>query len=148
MAGADNRSAQPTGRPRSLRESDVVATVVRYLEVAGVRDVNVEVRSHGTARADIAYLDGRDLVAVEAKLSDWRRAIAQAVLNRLCFDRSYIALWHGAITPEVIAEARRFGLGVLGVTAEDVTTVRHAPRARPGAHIRRATLSRVQRGMK
>lgn len=138
---------KPKGlHPRPASESDLIATLLAHFAGSGVVAMDVEVQSHGRARVDIAYFDGRDLVGVEAKLADWKRAIAQAVLNRVCFDRSYIALWHTLVSDAVVAEARRFGLGVLAVTKDTVDVAKPAPRAQPGATLRRAVLAKIREG--
>lgn len=59
----------------------------------------------------------REVVSVEAKVSDWRRAVAQASRNRVFSNRSFIAL------PESVAlRVRReqvfslLGIGIIGVS--------------------------------
>lgn len=75
-----------------------------------------EVRSHGTSRTDVALYVHGELLAIEVKRLDWRRAIYQAYLNRLCFDRSYIALWQTRVNDVVVREAAEWGIGVLAVS--------------------------------
>lgn len=38
-------------------------------------------------------------VAVELKISDWKEALAQANLNHLVADRTFVALWHRHLGP-------------------------------------------------
>ncbi len=102
-----------------------------------------EVRSHGRARTDLLFLDGAELVGVEVKRADWRRAVAQAVLNRYCFDRSYIALWSTVISDAVIAEARHRGIGVLSVSRQAVHVVEEAAKARPAPALRERVLAQA-----
>lgn len=67
----------------------------------------------------IATVDTTDpysyLTAVELKLRDWRRAIAQAGRYRLWAERSYVALPADRVNNAVIAEAARNRVGVLAV---------------------------------
>lgn len=71
-------------------------------------------------RATIAVTDPFDeLTAVELKLTDWRRAIAQAGRYRLFADRSYIAMPENRITPALVREATRNNVGVLAVDPTD-----------------------------
>ena len=76
-------------------EAEIVSKVVRlvplYFGIGSV--VATEVRSHGTARTDIAVICESELIAIEVKRLDWRRVVGQAFLNRLCADRSYVAVW-------------------------------------------------------
>jgi hypothetical protein len=75
----------------------------------------------------------KDVVAIEVKVSDWRRAIHQAIRNKTVAHRSYVAL------PSTIAyRVRReeliqtFGIGVLSVDADGaVKTARRARKALP-----------------
>lgn len=68
------------------------------------------------------------LVAVELKLRDWRRAVAQAGRYRLFAERSYVAMPVARMTPGLQAEARRNRVGVLAVhTNGDVDEVEPAP---------------------
>jgi hypothetical protein len=55
------------------------------------------------------------LTAVELKLRDWRRAIAQAGRYRLWAERSFIALPADRVTDAVTTEALRNRVGVLAV---------------------------------
>lgn len=59
-----------------------------------------------------------DLVAVELKLNNWRRALAQAVRYRIFAERSYVAMPCERVGEFLIHEARRVGVGVLAVGAE------------------------------
>jgi hypothetical protein len=89
---------------------------------------------------DLLVFDGVDLVGIEAKLSDWRRALAQAVLNRYCVDRSYVALWASKVSPEVVEAAMSFGVGVLSVNDERVDVSHEAPRSSPTGALRQRLL--------
>lgn len=74
-----------------------------------------------------------EVVAIEAKVSDWRRAVSQAARNQLFSHRSFIAL--PSTLAKRVAELeplRRLGLGVLSVDGEGETTiVRNAQRRQP-----------------
>jgi hypothetical protein len=131
-----------------LSEKDLVGVLQKHLGVLGV-DVAWagEFRSHGRARTDLAILADSDIVAVEAKLHDWHRAIAQASLNRLWFDRSYVALWFDAISPRVEEEARKYGIGLLAVSLDSVVIHRRAPRTRPRAFLRNHMLGRLKEAL-
>lgn len=93
-----------------------------------VRGVGREVRSHGRCRTDLAVdvvlPDGsRHLVGVEAKVHDWPRAVLQAVLNRRCFDASYVAVPDGRVRDGLMDEALARGLGVLAVSKDGSVAV-------------------------
>jgi hypothetical protein len=75
----------------------------------------------------------RDVIAIEVKVSDWRKATHQAIRNTIVAHRSFVAL------PSTIAYRVRneeliqsFGIGILSVDAGGaVKTVRRARRAPP-----------------
>lgn len=103
----------------------------------------VDVPSHGQARTDLVLVVSNELVAIEVKTLNWKKAIAQAYLNRYCVDRSYIALWEKTVRPQVIREAKNRGLGLLSIGEENVTIVRQAPRSRPRRWLRSPILAAI-----
>lgn len=80
----------------------------------------VEVPWH-QKRIDLAMF-GRSggVIAVELKVSKWRRAVDQAYVNRWAASSSWVGLWHGCITPETYRYASAAGVGVLAVTNSTV----------------------------
>jgi hypothetical protein len=103
-------------------EAELVEDLVRLLRARWpVRALGAEVRSHGRCRTDVCALL-RDagvaepvLVGVEAKLSDWSRAVAQAAMNRYAVDVSYVAMPVTRTSGGLLEEAARHGVGVLSV---------------------------------
>lgn len=78
------------------------------------------------------------LVAVELKLRDWRRAVAQAGRYRLFAERSFVALPTPSVNAALQAEARRNRVGVLAVSDDGgVAVVVAAPRSGPLQPLRR-----------
>jgi len=72
-----------------------------------------------------------EIVTIEVKVSDWRRAVEQAARNRIFAHRSYVAL------PQRTAERVRteplfgqLGLGLVGVTEEKAVQILRKPRRR------------------
>lgn len=74
-----------------------------------------------------------EVMAIEAKVSDWQSALQQAIRNRIFAHRSYVAL------PEAVATRvsstptfARYGVGILAVGASgDVRVARDARQSRP-----------------
>ena len=89
------------------------------------------------------------LVAVELKLSAWRRAIAQAGRYRLFAEQSFIALPAARVGAAVVAEAARNRVGVLAVEDDLSVRVAHAPAtvAPIQAHRRRWASEQVLRSV-
>ena len=66
---------------------------------------------------DLVFRDGKgELVAVEFKLHDWRRGIAQARGHELGASRMYICLPASRVTKKCREAAREAGVGVLAWT--------------------------------
>ncbi|MDX1612005.1 MAG: hypothetical protein R3185_06515, partial [Candidatus Thermoplasmatota archaeon] len=98
-------------------EEDLRAPVVAYLREQGFT-VRHEVWINGRI-ADLFAFRGRDTVAVELKLSDWREATVQAMAYQLGALYSYVALPLDVI-PTVTRQAgqlKRQGIGLLAVEA-------------------------------
>jgi len=49
-----------------------------------------------TRRIDLLCVsrESKDIVAIEVKVKNWKKAFQQAVIYRLCADEVYVALWH------------------------------------------------------
>lgn len=123
---ADLRLWAPFGW-RSLNQR-----VVRPLVEAGLLAVAAG-NDETTYTATVNALDPfTSLMAVELKLRDWRRGIAQAGRYRLFAERSYVALPADRISDSLIVEARRNRVGVLAVNVhEPVSVLERAPVAGP-----------------
>src|SRR5437879_951398 len=88
-------------------EAMVIALTRSIHRMFGRRaDHATEVSAHGRSRTDICvFVDGQ-LIAIEAKLSNRRRAIGQAFFNRYYADQSYIAVLERHITHALTEDAR------------------------------------------
>lgn len=127
--------------PRS--EAELVDVLRAHLVAMGSLSIAQEVRSHGRARTDLILWDGESLVGIEAKLRDWIGGVGQAALNRLCYDRSYLAMWDTAISDALIEEAERFGLGVLVVDHLGVSVLLGARQQTPIPKLRERVIELV-----
>ncbi|WP_343989413.1 hypothetical protein [Terrabacter terrae] len=89
------------------------------------------------------------LVAVELKLSAWRRAIAQAGRYRLFAEQCFVALPDSRVASAVIGEAARNRVGVLAVENDGSVRVVHtvAPAAAVQPHRRRWAAEQVLRSV-
>jgi len=131
MSEADLRSWAPHGW-RSLNQRFVLPLVGDGLLTVATDDDETTYTA-----AVIATDPFTSLVAVELKLRDWRRGVAQAGRYRLFAERSYVALPAGRMSDSLVAEARRNQVGVLAVTIHEVTVVEPAPVAGPLQPLRR-----------
>jgi hypothetical protein len=74
-----------------------------------------------------------EIVTIEVKVGDWRRAVSQAARNRIFSHRSFVAVPE-QVAERVKAEAvfRELGIGLLAVECDgDVRVVRRARRTMP-----------------
>ena len=111
------------------RSDRYVSKLIDELSQEGI----VESNSRGVYLADDCRDILKDVVAIEVKVSDWRRATHQAIRNTILAHRSYIALPSavaGRVRDEELMQA--FGIGILSVDANGaVKTVRRARKAAP-----------------
>jgi hypothetical protein len=109
-----------------MTECDVVESVVGHLAEKGYR-VHCEV-PFWLRRIDIVAtrVGGRGLLAVEAKVSDWRVALRQATMCQLCAHRVYVAMPAAFVHRCDEAAFRAAGVGLLTVAGDAVATTLRA----------------------
>ena len=119
-------------------EAELVRTIALQVRQVFGRNAAfaLEVPSHGRARTDVVIAVGDELLGIAAKLGQWRRAVGQAILNRYCVDRSYVAMWRLAIRPDVLEEARSYGVGVIAVDSRRIEVVLSADLSVPDSAVR------------
>jgi len=61
---------------------------------------------------DLMYISGNDLIAIEFKLFDWKKAIVQSYDHKLGADFAYICILERKITPEMQKEFQQAGVGL------------------------------------
>jgi hypothetical protein len=67
---------------------------------------------------DVLVSTGEELWAIEAKLADWRRAIAQAEVNLAAAHRSFIAIHRPNVHRVDPAVLERKGIGLISVGSQ------------------------------
>jgi hypothetical protein len=76
----------------------------------------------------------REIVAIEAKIGEWKRAIAQAQRNQWFASQSYVLL-KGGVSPSAIHAAIDVGVGILHFDGERARVLVKSERARlPGSY--------------
>jgi hypothetical protein len=86
----------------------------------------------GLKRIDLLFWKRKqdpEIVAVELKLKDWRRAVWQAIQNRQIAKLSYIALPVSSMRPVDDRVLRSVGLGLIGVEGDGATIFLQAKRS-------------------
>src|SRR5713101_8349310 len=115
---------------RPSRESELGDPVER-LFTQDSYNVGYEV-PFGLKRIDLFFWRRKgcpEIVAVELKLRDWRRAVWQAVHNRQVATVSYIALPVQSIGAVDAGILRCLGLGLIGVESKNATIFLRAKRS-------------------
>jgi hypothetical protein len=117
----------------------VLRGLIRLSWAGQMSPAAIEVPWH-QKRVDVAVATNRaGLIAIELKVSKWRKAVDQAYVNRWAATSSWVALWHECITEDAWRYAAEAGVGVLAVTAQTVyplTTPEPPPRPEGAAHLR------------
>lgn len=93
----------PGRRARSLDRlaaADVVRISPRWIRCRSLREIFAVSR----------------IIALEAKISDWRKGLRQAFLNTWFASESFLLLPHVPGRSQVMAEAQRVGVGVVDAT--------------------------------
>ena len=88
---------------------------------------------HYEKRIDVVTIrsDTSELWAIEAKTTDWSRALSQAIVNLTAAERSYIALYskHAHRVPLGILDEHGIGLMAVGTRWGDVEILKDAARS-------------------
>lgn len=68
-------------------------------------------------------LSSNEIIAIEVKVTNWRKALKQASCYLLCADRAYVALWHDfihRINPQAFDKE---GIGLLEVNGKVIQRI-------------------------
>jgi hypothetical protein len=99
-------------------------------------------------KIDVVAKRRNQVVTVELKLHDWKRAISQAYLNQRVSDYSFVALpeplWN-RIDRKIYSVSVAYGIGLLSVdgVARQIMRAEHSKRIQP--HLRKSFLKDLQR---
>lgn len=89
--------------------------------------------AHYERRIDVVIMrsDTNEIWAIEAKTSDWPRALSQAIVNTAAAERSYIAIYskHAHRVPLRILDEHGVGLIAVGTKWGDVVILKDAARS-------------------
>jgi hypothetical protein len=154
--------------PLSIAESSVYSALRRlgtahvdtiaksiYMRVEAVRKILlgrlaswllVRGKKDGSFRATTSWVDSSDVVAIEAKLTRWREALAQATTYRRYADRVFVLL--PMESAKIAVEHKdiflEHGVGLLSYDSSGVYRMFSCPRAREHTWHREFALSRIR----
>ena len=94
-------------------EALIVDALTSHLRASGY-SIRLEVPSLGQS-IDLVATRGRWLTAVEAKLRNWKRVLAQAKTHLIVADYVYVAVSYKRMPPGLVSAAREMGIGVFNI---------------------------------
>jgi len=115
-------------------ESSLTAPAMAWLTSRGAGSILGEVCNIGNCLADlVAWFADGDMVAVELKVSDWRRALAQAARNRWHVDYSWVGMAEEYVAPAArnLPAFEEAGVGLVAVGTESARVILEARRVAP-----------------
>lgn len=92
-------------------ERTLVKLVRRFFENKNFTVIE-EIPNMGQS-VDLVALQGKKIVFIEAKMSDWKRAINQCKTHEAVADIIYIAIASKNVSPFFLNEAKKSGYGIL-----------------------------------
>lgn len=134
-------------------ETDIVHSLsIEVRREWPVSAMGFEVRSHGRCRTDLCLRtsaqanDGSPniIIGIEAKMTNWRRALQQAILNRHAVHVSMVAVPSQRGSAELVCLAREYGVGVLAVTKTSLTILSFGVVGAPDAILLRKMNEQLQ----
>lgn len=127
LAEVDGARASAIARRSNLDPEVVEAALGDLVAVGAVTSGTRKLGLAPTWKGEVV-----DTVAVEAKVTDWRRGARQAARNRVFAQRSFLAVpSRTAARIESDPWLLSLGIGILAVGSTGVVVAREAPRSRP-----------------
>jgi hypothetical protein len=101
---------------RFFKESQLLEPVAKFAKRRGFR-LQVKELPFYEYRIDLYGFSAKDdvTIAIELKLTDWRRALEQAMLYQLCSDLVYIAMPESSARRVNQTELENNGIGLISV---------------------------------
>ena len=142
-------TATPLRVPRgnsSYGEIQLVLPLLNWLARRGRLRVGARVHQEFNwfgRRVDLVTLTASNvIVSYELKLAGLGRALEQAALNRMSFDRSYVVTGSQP-RPSNVAIAREVGVGIIVIEESGVKQVAHSPLLRAERTVRQRLVKRL-----
>lgn len=64
---------------------------------------------------DIVCQNNEEIIAIEVKVRNWRKALRQAIIYQLCANRTYVALYHKYSSSVKSHFFLRYGVGLIEI---------------------------------
>jgi len=94
-------------------EKDMLNDIRFFFETKGY-EVFTEVPFF-SKRIDLICVKDSDVIAVEMKIKDWKKALWQAYVNQLCAVKSYVAMWHEYTHRIDRKRFKKYGIGIMKI---------------------------------
>lgn len=102
----------------TIQECDMIDSVMSFFTEQGY--CSFPEVPLGQKRVDLlfVYRNFPRMIAVELKVRDWRQAFRQALQDKFCAHKVYVAIWHETIPRIDRTLFHRYGIGVLEVNQD------------------------------
>jgi hypothetical protein len=95
-----------------IKEIDILNQVNEYLKKNGYSYKN-EVKFL-ERRIDVIGVKKKEVLAIEIKIKNWKKALQQAITCKLCSHYVYVAFYHKYL-PKNLSYFENYGIGVMSV---------------------------------
>ncbi len=122
----------------NVKEKDLYHTIENsgpFAENFFYYEVPIGTWATSRKRIDMVTLKNKNLVSIEVKINNWKKALQQAYANLYVFDYSYVALWHKTI-PNIDTDIfKNLGIGILEVngSCEEIVKAKRSKLVIPGS---------------
>lgn len=127
-----------------VKEKEIVPKVKKFFGKRGYktyREVRIKRR-----RMDLVCLEGNELVAIEVKVKNWKRALQQAVVYRLCADKVWVSIWHKNVHNIEKGLFDKYGIGVLNIKKEGIRVVKKPKKVKiVDEYVQKQIINRLER---
>lgn len=75
-------------------------------------------------RIDIVGVKDSQLIAIEVKVKNWKRAFQQAMIYRICADKVWVAIWHRYVDNVDQELYDKHGIGIMSIHEKGLEIIR------------------------
>jgi len=99
-----------------VSEKYIVSCVKKFMEKQGFQCYKEVKVLEG--RVDLVAIKNKEIVAIEAKVRDWKKILPQVLCCKLFAQKVYAAFWHKYISNIPLQIFKKHGIGLLSVNRQ------------------------------
>ncbi len=127
-------------------ECELYPPIVDYLKNEGYN--YYEEIKFLTRYIDLVGHKKKKLIAIEVKVSNWKKALQQALACRLCAHESYIALSEKFVHRVQLDILKEYGIGLIAVKDNSIEIIQRAKKSKIiHKSVKREVLNQIERGL-